>query len=177
MLSKDEINIRYKIEQIIDQCLIDDLKIVILENPLILRLNVFGYNQENILHYAAEFGCIEVIAIILKAGVNANVPGIDSETPINRAVKKSDIRRLDFLLSNGAYIDSLPNSISTPLIQAVAFGNLKIVKFFIEKGANINRIHSKLNQTALDISIAFFYDQITDILVKYGAKKSIELLN
>lgn len=72
-------------------------------------------------------------------------------TPLHYACTNGHIEVAQFLLTNGATVDSRSLNGTTPLMMAVQSGNEELVKLLLDKGANI-QIRNNLGLTAIDIA-------------------------
>jgi ankyrin repeat protein len=73
-----------------------------------------------------------------------------SWTPLHYACAKGHLEVAQFLLSNGAMVDSLSLGGTTPLMMAVQSGNEYLVKLLLDKGANL-QLRNEAGLTAIDI--------------------------
>ncbi|MBU3580021.1 ankyrin repeat domain-containing protein [Polynucleobacter sp. 73C-SIWE] len=77
-------------------------------------------------------------------------------TPLHYACAKGHLEVAQFLVANGAIVDSLSAGNTTPLMMAVQSGNEQLVKFLLEKGADL-QLKNANGLTAIDI--ADIYDK------------------
>lgn len=77
-------------------------------------------------------------------------------TPLHYACAKGHLEVAQFLVSNGAIVDSLSVGNTTPLMMAVQSGNEQLVKFLLDKGADL-QLKNANGLTAIDI--ADIYDK------------------
>ena len=77
-------------------------------------------------------------------------------TPLHYACAKGHLEVAQFLVANGAIVDSLSVGNTTPLMMAVQSGNEQLVKFLLDKGADL-QIKNANGLTAIDI--ADIYDK------------------
>jgi ankyrin repeat protein len=77
-------------------------------------------------------------------------------TPLHYACAKGHLEVAQFLVANGATIDSLSVGNTTPLMMAVQSGNEQLVKFLLDKGADL-QLKNNNGLTAIDI--ADIYDK------------------
>jgi ankyrin repeat protein len=103
---------------------------------------------ETPLMYAAINGDLPLVkTLVLK-----NKAQLDhiSWTPLHYACAKGHLEVAQFLLSNGAMVDSLSLGGTTPLMMAVQSGNEYLVKLLLDKGANL-QLRNEAGLTAIDI--------------------------
>lgn len=79
-----------------------------------------------------------------------------SWTPLHYACAKGHLEVAQFLIANGASIDSMNLGNTTPLMMAVQSGNEQLIKFLLDKGADL-QLRNALGLTAIDI--ADIYDK------------------
>jgi len=79
-----------------------------------------------------------------------------SWTPLHYACARGHLDVAQFLIANGAAVDSLSLGNTTPLMMAVQSGNEPLVKLLLDKGADL-QIRNSNGLTAIDI--AEIYDK------------------
>ncbi|CAH5970126.1 hypothetical protein AN2351V1_0717, partial [Citrobacter koseri] len=134
------------------------------------------YLGDSLLHIAASKGKIRVCKYLVDKGINVNSIDDHYLTPLVESAREGHLDVLCFLLEVGAWSDGDPRGITTPLIEASLGGHPEIVKILLKYKVNINRLQTKLNCTALDISIAYGHEHIASILVCNGARKLLEVI-
>ena len=77
-------------------------------------------------------------------------------TPLHYACAKGHLEVAEFLIVNGALIDSVSLNGTTPLMMAVQSGNEQLVKLLLDKGANL-QLRNTQGLSAIDI--ADIYDK------------------
>lgn len=82
-------------------------------------------------------------------------------TPLHYASSRGQMEVAQFLIANGAIVDSLSPGNTTPLMMAVQSGNENLVKLLLDKGADL-QLRNTLGFTAIDISIIYEKPWITD---------------
>lgn len=85
--------------------------------------------------------------------VHKNHAAIDhiAWTPLHYACARGNLSVVEFLLSEGAIVDSRSLNDTTPLMMAVQSGNEQVVKLLLDKGADI-QARNALGFTAIDIA-------------------------
>lgn len=74
-----------------------------------------------------------------------------SWTPLHYACAKGHLDVAQFLLANGAIVDSLSLGGTTPLMMAVQSGNEYLVKLLLDKGSNL-QLRNEAGFSAIDIA-------------------------
>ena len=77
-------------------------------------------------------------------------------TPLHYACAKGHLEVTQFLISNGAIVDSVSLNATTPLMMAVQSGNERLVKLLLDKGADL-QLRNSQGLSAIDI--ADIYDK------------------
>ena len=72
-------------------------------------------------------------------------------TPLHYACSKGQLEVAQFLISNGATVDSRSLNGTTPLMMAVQSGNEQLVKLLLDNGADL-QAKNNLGMTAIDIA-------------------------
>jgi ankyrin repeat protein len=70
-----------------------------------VNLCTSGFKGRSPLHLAAEYGNLEIIDCLIKAGVNVNVLDSDGNTPLVYAVAQSETEAVIYLVENGADVN------------------------------------------------------------------------
>src|SRR3984957_13385326 len=88
------------------------------------------------LHYAALYGNLESVRILLEHGADVNARNKSEATPLIYAAYNFDKARL--LVETGADINAHSSNGMTPLLVAVSVhGNAATVRYLLEKGADV----------------------------------------
>jgi hypothetical protein len=72
-------------------------------------------------------------------------------TPLHYACAKGQLEVAQFLITNGAIVDSMSLGNTTPLMMAVQSGNEQLVKLLLDKGADL-QLRNSQGLTAIDIA-------------------------
>jgi len=84
-----------------------------------------------------------------------------SWTPLHYACSKGHLDVAQFLIANGAKVDSLSLGGATPLMMAVHSGNELLVKLLLDKGANL-QLRNTEGITAIDIADIYGKPEISE---------------
>jgi ankyrin repeat protein len=74
-----------------------------------------------------------------------------SWTPLHYACARGHLDVAQFLIANGAIVDSMSLGDTTPLMMAVQSGNEQLVKLLLDKGADL-QLRNSQGLTAIDIA-------------------------
>lgn len=111
--------------------------------------NKFG---ETPLMIAAIEGNLPVAKALIQ-GRKAKVDHI-GWTPLHYACAKGQLEIAQYLLANGAAVDSLSPGNTTPLMMAVQSGNEVLVKLLLDKGADL-QLRNSQGLSAIDIAVIY----------------------
>ena len=77
-------------------------------------------------------------------------------TPLHYASSRGQLEVAQYLITNGATIDSMSPSNTTPLMMATLGGNEELIKLLLDKGADL-KLRNDQGFTAIDI--AYIYEK------------------
>ena len=161
-------------------------------------VNQPGPDGQTALHVAAQKGSLVIVKMLLDQGADTEVLNKQGHTPLasalfarNPLVADYLLKRqasldpdallreavllggadrdvVDFLVKQGASLDSPDAEGNTPLHLAILKGRRVVAKYLIQKGANIDSIDQS-GRTPLELAIELGEDDIKQMLLKYGA--------
>ena len=111
--------------------------------------NKFG---ETPLMIASIEGNFPVVKVLVQ-GRKAQVDHI-GWTPLHYACSRGHLEVAQYLLINGAIVDSMSPGNTTPLMMAVQSGNEQLVKLLLDKGADL-QVRNTNGLTAIDIAVIY----------------------
>lgn len=115
------------------------------------------------LHFAAQNGHVEVLDVLLKAGVSRDTRTKVDRTPLHLAAQEGHLEIVNQLVQHGADMDAKDLLKMTPLHWAVQRGYYDIVEVLLGNGADPNSI-SKFDKTPMDIAYDVGYLDMVPIL-------------
>lgn len=126
-----------------------DKVIDVLLNNQNIDVDLSNKNGETPLMIASIQGNLPLV----KRLIEKNHAAIDhiAWTPLHYASARGQVSVAEFLLSEGAIVDSRSLNDTTPLMMAVQSGNEQMVKLLLDKGADI-QLRNSLGFTAIDIA-------------------------
>ncbi|MBT2342162.1 MULTISPECIES: ankyrin repeat domain-containing protein [Pseudomonas] len=129
-----------------------------------------------LLHHAAERNQVAVCALLADLGMDLDQPTVGSgnATALALAAKNGHLETARWLLEAGADVNGSPLSVATPLITAVTFGQSDTVELLLKYHPDLNRLHAKLNRTALDLAQSWNFPKIYQRLKAQGAISALE---
>ncbi|XP_053571098.1 transient receptor potential cation channel subfamily A member 1 [Bombina bombina] len=93
------------------------------------------------LHFASTQGATEIVKFMVSSYTGdkkiVDLPDGNNETPLHKSALFDHDDLAEYLISEGANIDSVDNESRTPLLLATSCSAWKIVNLLIEKGANV----------------------------------------
>jgi ankyrin repeat protein len=122
---------------------------------------LFNYTNDNCtgdlilrdtpLIYAAIFGHVEVVRVLLEGGANVESANAYQSTALHQAAWNGHLDVCRLLLDRGAKLDPLDEWKDTPLHVSAWAGHLSVVKLLVEKGADV-RVKNEDGETASDLA-------------------------
>ena len=120
------------------------------------------------LHYAASFGHIQIVKILVEKGARINKKNDWGETCLHYAAKYGSLCTVEFLVTKGGDIFAEDQSRWTPFIDSVDSGSLNVTVFLATKGSDMNR-RSRDGKAPLHIAAINGDLPICEFLVLNGA--------
>lgn len=129
------------------------------------------------LMHASQRGHVGVVKHLVQRmkGQGLEVKDRSGRTALYYAVDGGHEEALDILLSHGARTDYRYSPRRTPLIKASGDGQLGVVKVLLKHGG-AERLDARDGQgaTALHAAVAGGHEEVVDLLLKYGARTTIQ---
>jgi ankyrin repeat protein len=88
--------------------------------------------------YAAWYGHVELVRVLLEGGANVDRADVDQNTALHVAAQYGHLDVCRLLLDWGAKVDRLDTWQQTPLHYAAEGGHLSVVKLLVERGADVS---------------------------------------
>ncbi|KAJ7589364.1 Pfs, NACHT and ankyrin domain protein, partial [Mycena floridula] len=124
------------------------------------------------LSYAAEWGHIDIVKLLLEENADPNICDKGQWTPLSYAVKEGHIDIVKLLLEKNADPNICDKGQWTPLSYAVKEGHIDIVKLLLEKNADPN-ICNKGQWTPLSYAVKEGHIDIVQLLLEKNADPNI----
>jgi ankyrin repeat protein len=108
------------------------------------------------LHWAAEFGNIGVVELLLRLGAKATVTDSWGMTPLHATAQGAlggCVEIAMALLNSGAKVNAVDHGNDTPLIWAARHQSLDLVNLLLTRGAKV-QVRNRLGNTSLHSAIA-----------------------
>ena len=119
---------------------------------------------------AAEFGYLDVVEVLIAAGVEVNERNTFGATALMHASRRGHLDVVKALIAAGADINAVGNYGIAALSWAISFGHLDVVKELIAAGADIElKIGAWRDSTALIVAATARDANITKELLAAGA--------
>ena len=139
---------------------------LLLANPS-TNVNLVNKSGENPLMMAAfdgDLATVKMLVLEKKALVNKT-----GWAPIHYAATNGHLQIVQFLMANGALVNSLSPSETTPLMMAIGSGNDQLIKYLLDNGADLS-MRNHEGYTAIDVAQLFGKDDIRDGLMSRWQK-------
>ena len=131
-------------------------------------------NFMSAIHYAASIGQLELVDLLLKAGVSPNLHSPTGKlTPLMSATLQKQTEMVKFLLQNGADVDIQDIDSHTELHVACKLGHLPIARLLLKAGANPN-IKTNKSITPLFIASMKGYVELVELLLRFNANPNLK---
>jgi death-associated protein kinase len=119
--------------------------------------------------YAAKYGHVEVVRVLLDGGSNVDRANGYGSTALHVAAAYGRLDVCRLLLDWGAKVDRLDKSQDTPLHYAAWEGHLSVVKLLVDSGADVS-VKSGDGRTASDLARSKGKKDVADWLdsVRHG---------
>ncbi len=124
------------------------------------------------LHEAASHDRVEIAALLLDYGANANARTASGLTPLYEAVLSNHVNIARLLLSHGAQINFAQTGATTPLHCAVIKGYQESAHLLLACGADVNA-RARSGRTPLHWAALKGYSTIVALLLSYGAETEL----
>lgn len=153
----------------------------LIENTQI-DVNTRNWNTKNTaLHVACSKGKFDIVKLLIEKGkANANIQNVHFETPIWEAIRRRDLKIVQFLVEKGmADICSTTNALGEMVIfECAKVGDIDILKFLIEKGGlNLDAI-SSTGESIFHVICMYGQFEVLQFFVEYlGLEKIVIELN
>ena len=120
--------------------------------------------------HASENGHVEVVDILIQAGVDVNQKHQDwGRTPLHVASRRGHVEVVNFLIQAGGEVDIQNEMYETPLHWASECGHVEVVKILIQAGGDINS-RDERGSTPLHVASGSGHVEAVDILIQAGAE-------
>ncbi|QQR49155.1 ankyrin repeat domain-containing protein [bacterium] len=170
-------------QKLLAELLLHDLKLNNIEsfkknlkNCRNVDMIVDSETQETLLHYAALWGRLEFIEVLLEK--KASVDALDHEllTPLHRAIIENQTQCAAKLIKHGADVNLADNESGTPLHAAAFSGFIENLQLLLNSKANVNAV-DKDNITPLhEAAFAGKTESIRELLA-YNADITVKVNN
>jgi len=120
-----------------------------------------------------KFGCAQ---FLLEYGADVNVVSkVDGKTSLIRASAKGDLNCVNLLLTCNALVNAQDRFGNSALMLASLSGHIACVKRLLENNPDVN-LQNQWNGTALSYALKNGHIEIAILLLKHGARVTVEAL-
>ena len=141
---------------------------------------ILQLNRGSVLEAAKNGDLREIRAYLEKVSIptrpEINCRDKEELTPLHHATIWNNIGVVDYLLRNGAFVDSRDKKMYTPLHHSAIHGRLEIMKLLLDSGAEKDA-KSNFDITPLHFGVTHGYFEIVKHLIDCGAKVDIKDTN
>jgi len=139
-----------------------------------LALATRRFAGATLLHFAAGAGCLEVVALLLRLGVDPNIPGRGDHTPLycvaNECASESGPEVVRELVRAAADVNACGGvTRATALHMAARRGHLEIARALLDCGAVVNALDRK-GDTPLQRAMNCRKTEVAQLLLERGAR-------
>lgn len=126
---------------------LEETRRLLKENPK--RANERRFDGYPLLHLAVGLDDREVVAELIRDGVDVNLPnksdemGNENETALHAAAWWGRPEMAKILIDAGANVNAVDKDRSTPLHEAVRMGKIRVARLLLERGANLDAKDNK----------------------------------
>ena len=122
------------------------------------------------LHWAAHWGDLDTVKLLLGVGATVNVANDHDVTPLSLACTNGNAAIADVLLKAGANPNvASPITGETPLMTAARTGSLDVIRLLLDRGADVNAKEAHQGQTAAMWAAAEGHLAAVRVLIERGA--------
>jgi ankyrin repeat protein len=127
-----------------------------------------GSKHGTTLIYAASYGRLDAVKVLIKAGVRVNATNFDGDTALIQAAGQDNPEMIKVLIKAGADVNARANNGITALMRATYNGKPDVVKALIDEKADVNATNNN-SSTALISAANGGYTDVVNLLLKAGA--------
>jgi hypothetical protein len=118
------------------------------------------------LHWAAAYGFVDVVKILLEHGADVNPRNVDGITPLHLATVAGHVDVARILLEHGADVNTKNEDNQTPLHYAAIEGHAVVARLLLEHGADPS-IRDRDGKTPLDIARKKKHKEVVRVIEEF----------
>ncbi|XP_043244281.1 rabankyrin-5-like [Amphibalanus amphitrite] len=135
-------------------------------NTIIPDLNLKDSNDRTPLALALDMNMNEVALELIRGGASVDIPDLEGDTLLHRAIRTDNGRSATFLLKNGADINCRTRDGLSPLQLSIERGLLSVIELLCESGADLSS--SPGHDPPLWQALAGGHTDAASVLVRFG---------
>jgi ankyrin repeat protein len=145
---------------------LQEVRLLLNQNPnLVFTKDEGGFTA---LHYAAYYGYIEIVDLLLARNADVNANTAKGDTPLDYAASRDYKDIVYLLLSNKANVDARNGLGCTPLYYAATNGRIEEVRILLAAKADVNA-RTVRGYSILSGAAAYGREDIVRLLIDSGA--------
>lgn len=142
---------------------------ILLENDMTGAIHDITTGGFNLLHQAAQSGCLDIVQFLLVQKVNVNDKGDKNVSALHFAALNGYIDVVETLILAGADVNARSINGGTPLHNAVVAGHHQIVELLLSHGADVNVWYIECKTTPLHNAATEGEEKIVNMLLSKKA--------
>ena len=132
------------------------------------HINARGWGGFAPIHVAASAGHVDISALLLERGADADSRNNYNQTPLHWAAVSGKVEASKYLLDCGADINARNDLHATPLYLAARSGHVGFVRMLLERGARID-FRDDQGRTQLHLAVERGEIKAARLLLEHGA--------
>ncbi|AGJ99742.1 MULTISPECIES: ankyrin repeat domain-containing protein [unclassified Wolbachia] len=128
--------------------------------------------EYTLLHFAANFGDINVTKLLLEGGAGVDIKDQNGNTSLHLSASNGYIDIVELLVKEGSDPNVVNKDGNTSLHLAAANGHIDIIELLVKEGSDLNVVNKDGN-TSLHLAAANGHIDIIELLVKKGSDLNV----
>lgn len=127
------------------------------------------------LFYSIDWGRVESVRLLIKAGANVNARSSYGDPVLHYAagLQQPNAEIIEALIMAGAHVNAMDRFSSTPLLKAFNSGDIGVVEMLLKYGAEPNVQDVNFGMTALHYAMYYGDRKLVELLLEHKADPGI----